>query len=271
MLVTRFGTISQSIKLPPLLVDYLVVAGGGSGGSGNASGYESGGGGAGGLIYEEEITKLIATVYPVTVGLGGVNANGANSVFSDKTAIGGGKGANGATAGSSGGSGGGGAHNVTAGGAGTSGQGYAGGKPSVASLGGGGGGAGEAGNTDGVAEGGDGKEVSITGTAKYYAGGGAGVRPTYAISSSLGGGGSNTGVNPNRGTAGAVNSGSGGSGGFGPSQVGADGGSGIVILRFPKAYTLTVSAGLTYTDTELDDDKIYSFTAGTGTVEFKAH
>ena len=62
--------------------------------------------------------------------------------------------------------------------------------------------------------------------------------------------------------------GGGGAGCGGGSGTGGNGGSGIVILRFPKAYTLTVSEGLTYTDTELDGDKIYTFTAGTGTVEF---
>jgi hypothetical protein len=41
-----------------------------------------------------------------------------------------------------------------------------------------------------------------------------------------------------------------------------------VIIKFPNTITLTVGAGLTSTNTTSGLDKIYSFTAGTGTVTF---
>ena len=79
-------------------VDYLVVGGGGSGG------YTGGGGGGGGAVLQGTITVASATVYPVTVGLGGPptiyqspynvatgNNGGNRSVFST-VAIGGGGG-----------------------------------------------------------------------------------------------------------------------------------------------------------------------------------
>ena len=113
------------IDLPPLTVDYLVVAGGGGG--------QSGGGGAGGLRTSytnssslnghtgSSLTLSISTDYIVTVGPGGVGTNhsnktnttsGLNSVFDTITSTGGGRsgltdagapGRNGASGGSGGG------------------------------------------------------------------------------------------------------------------------------------------------------------------------
>jgi hypothetical protein len=68
--------------------------------------------------------------------------------------------------------------------------------------------------------------------------------------------------------AGATNTGGGGGGNYGGVSVGVAGGSGIVILRYPdtnKALT-TIDGGLTYTTTTTGGYRIYSFTAGTGTV-----
>jgi hypothetical protein len=42
----------------------------------------------------------------------------------------------------------------------------------------------------------------------------------------------------------------------------------VVIVRFPNTYSLTVGAGLTSSNTTSGSDKIYTFTAGTGTVTF---
>ena len=114
-------------------------------------------------------------------------------------------------------------------------------------AGGGGGGAGGAGNRGGGAggtsyvggNGGIGRQVSITGTATYYAGGGGGgggySGVTYAAGSGgLGGGGAGS-VGTSTATAGTANTGGGGGGGgynASGSGAGAAGGSGIVIVRY---------------------------------------
>ena len=60
----------------------------------------------------------------------------------------------------------------------------------------------------------------------------------------------------------------GGGGGGASSQAGGAGGSGIVILSYPDSYAdlTSISAGLTYTKTTPTGYKVYSFTAGTGTI-----
>jgi hypothetical protein len=93
----NYKKAGQWTNLPPVSVDYLVVAGGGGGGA-NCGG----GGGAGG--YRTSFpggTKLSiagGTSYPITVGAGGTGANpaatptsaGSPSIFSSITSIGGG-------------------------------------------------------------------------------------------------------------------------------------------------------------------------------------
>jgi len=217
-------------------VEYLIVAGGGGGGTGNANGNEAGGGGAGGLLYG--VTSPSASNFTVTIGGGGsANSNGTNSSIFGLTSIGGGAGGTSPGAGQSGGSGGGGAHNITSGGARTLGQGNVGGTPSGSSSGGGGGGAGAAGqggntSTSTPANGGNGSLVGISGTAIYYAGGGAGAVPSVSSSGGLGGGASKTAGSGN-GSNGLANTGGGASGGNGGSAPGGIGGSGIVIIRYP--------------------------------------
>jgi ABC-type spermidine/putrescine transport system permease subunit II len=49
---------------------------------------------------------------------------------------------------------------------------------------------------------------------------------------------------------------------------GGAGGSGIVILKYPNMFTISIGAGLTGTTTSSGDFKITTFTAGTGTVTF---
>ena len=195
-------------------------------------------------------------------------ARGGDSTFSTITSTGGGKGSNGQTGGetgATGGSGGGGGYCGT-GGAGNTPpvspvQGFAGGPKHPSCLGdtGGGGGASAVGQT-GVSgtggAGGDGLEINITGSNTYYAGGGGGVNynannpsPTRGAGGNGGGGPGGTGgwatPAPTQATAGTANTGGGGGGGNevngpgpnpngGPqnSQDGANGGSGIVIIRY---------------------------------------
>ena len=76
-------------------------------------------------------------------------------------------------------------------------------------------------------------------------------------------------------TNGTANRGGGGGGGAtrDPSgtpsgTAGGSGGSGVVIMKFDSSKTPTVSGGLTYSSTTSGSYKIYTFTAGTGTVSF---
>ena len=282
--MTKFGTISQGIKLPPLLVDYLVVAGGGGAGGSAGDGWCAGGGGAGGFLTSTGLELIKSTNYTINIGAGGTHgtsvssnkghgttagSNGADSVFGNIIAKGGGGGggANGylgttsdRVLGLDGGSGGGGGVNYNSatpvGGDGTANQGYAGGDGAVdgSGHGGGGGGAGGAGLDNAVysSGGGSGVSSSISGASVTYASGG-----DMGVSSP-----------PNA----VANRGDGGDSAWAPASTivnGGNGGSGIVILRFPRAYTLTVSAGLTYTINTVGEDRVYQFTAGTGTVKFK--
>jgi len=248
-----------------LTADYLVIAGGGSGsgvnGGGGAGGLRSTVGATGGGGSLESALSLTAQAYTVTVGAGGAGGanistqgtNGSNSVFSTITATGGGGGGKygdpTGSAGSSGGSGGGGGFsqtriNSTSGGAGTSSQGYAGGAGNGFSSGGGGGagavgGAGiDASLTGG--NGGAGVQISSianatqTGVNGYYAGGGAAGSESSIPGTGGAGGGGNGGnktanINP---TAGVANTGGGGGGGTNNPNLGAAGGSGIVVIRY---------------------------------------
>jgi len=273
--------------------DFLVVAGGGAGG--RASGIGGGGGGAGGLrtsfgstsgggsSNESKVGIALSTSYTVTVGAGGSGPtsgdtsgpSGSDSVFATITSLGGGGGTTNNPAGISGGSGGGAYQpSPSAGGAGTANQGFDGGYCESGSSSGGGGGAGGAGAnshylTPLLGNGGVGLAVSITGSSVTYAGGGGGGR--YASEAGgPGAGGSGIGGNGGNGGAGGngtANTGSGG-GGAANSQNGGSGGSGIVIVRYPNTYTISVGSGLTSSTTTDGSDKITTFTAGSDTVSF---
>ena len=260
------------INPSPFTLRYLVVAGGGGGGFNNGN-YENGaGGGGGGLLTSTGYSVSHSTNYTVTVGAGGVGTgsgptnNGANSVFSTFTAIGGG-GGSGSTDnnGGTGGSGGGGvAWGGTAGANGTAGQGNAGGAGSSGTAvtggsggGGGAGGTGTAGSGGTGGNGGVGLASDITGGGLYYAGGGGAYN---------GGSGGSGGGGTANGTAGGTNTGGGGAGQRNGN--GGAGGSGIVILRYPSSKTLTIGAGLTHSTATVGGDKVTSFTAGTGSINF---
>jgi hypothetical protein len=273
-------------------VDYLVVAGGGGGG-----GRRGGGGGAGGFLTSTSTGLTFATNYTVTVGAGGTGglgdgvgsatgANGSNSVFSTITSTGGGGArGDGNGAGNNGGSGGGGSSG--AGGSGNTpstapSQGNDGGSGSnsAPNYGGGGGGGASAvgvnGTTTTGGNGGAGTASSITGSSVTYAGGGGGGTfqgGTEGSGGTGGGGAGGAGGTDNPGYAGTVNTGGGGGGGSiqanSSGMDGGNGGSGIVILKYPD--TLTISnpgGGLTSSTATASGFSVTSFTAGTGNIQF---
>ena len=272
-------------------VEYLVIAGGAGGhmGGGGAGGYRtnfgaetSGGGNLGG---EADFFVDKGTSYTVTVGAGGTAENNGNdSVFSTISSVAGGTGGNANANGQAGGSGGGagaGAFGTPTGGAGTANQGFAGGNIGNTShphSSAGGGGAGEVGEnnpgTTTAGDGGNGLASSITGSSVTRAGGGGGA--IYYNGSSPGTGGSGGGGNGlnnafhGGGTAGSgsTNTGSGGGGGSSGAGNAGAGGSGIVVLKYPDTFTLTIGGGLTSSTSTSGGFKITSFTAGTDTISW---
>ena len=279
-----------------LTVDYLIVAGGGGGSSDSGGGA---GAGAGGLLTNvggAALTLAVATNYTVTVGIGGsVVTNGFNSLLSGSgittvESTGGGAGAyyTNTNNGENGGSGGGGINaNGTATGTGgiasPSGQGNNGGNAYPAGVNngnnaaGGGGGAGAVGQTAGYGDGGDGGvglQNAITGASTYYAGGGGGGTRSSGTAGTGGLGGGGDGLTYSPYSAGAAQQGgtnTGGGGGGSRSTPTSVGGSGVIILRYPNAFTATYTAGTGGTaDSEVTvgTDKYIKITAGTGTVNF---
>jgi hypothetical protein len=256
--------VSTAGNLGP--AEYLIVAGGGGGGGSFSNTTSGGGAGAGGFLTGS--LNLSVQSYSIVVGGGGVgslgsnptNTNGGNSSAFGLTAIGGGRGGSWDSPTelirrpNAGGSGGGQSDtaNTRTGAAGTAGQGFAGGggpayAGSVQMGSGGGGGAGSAGGEGtGNANGGDGgagRVSSITGTALIYAAGGGG-----GVGAGGTGGFGTTGVSGNGGTyrtngqTAAANRGGGGGGGGGTAEGGdefrgGDGGSGVVIIRYPISIT----------------------------------
>lgn len=247
------GTLYYVPGAEPLEVDYLVVAGGGGGASGSGA---SAAGGAGGMLTGTGI--LISSDQIVTVGAGGsrgtLPTNGSNSSLgSIATTIGGGSGGRYFShAPGIGGSGGGGARSSgdagrgnSKGAEGTFGQGYRGGDHPGSGTGpcGGGGGAGGRGRDKNDAEfpgegsyGGPGLRWLDN---KYYAGGGAGG--PVAQGGIGGGGGYETSGAPNTG-------GGGGTGDTNDATSPGDGGSGVVIVRYPVDVDIPL-----FDPTQLDD------------------
>ena len=251
-------------------IEYLIVGGGGSAGiSGGFS--PSGGGGGGGVL--TNTTTIANANTPIVVGQGGVPVftgvfstssatNGGDSSLGGITATGGGAGGSSHVvntiggvaapiygAGLDGGSGGGGARGAgtTAGGQPTAGQGNAGGGGINPNSGGGGGataaGADATGNTPGA--GGEGLSSSISGTSQVYGSGGGGAHRSFLT---LVPGGTNAG---NGGLPGGLGGngidgfggGAGGTGNAGSSIItGANGGSGVVIIRYLTDNVTTVLA-----------------------------
>jgi hypothetical protein len=239
-------------------VNVLVVAGGGGGGCVGTTG---GGGGAGGVTNNTAYAVVADSNYTVTVGAGGLGGkigtggrnatSGSNSVFGAITALGGGNGAgntqNAGTGSGVVGSGGGGAYPGSGGarGTGTPGQGKDGGAGQTASLygqggGGGAGSDGQGGSGSYGGTGGDGLYFAAfsswgdTNNPGYFGGGGGGSYRVGVTAGGLGGKGGGGQGGYAVGLAGQANTGGGGGGGdTGVNVTAGDGGSGIVIVRYP--------------------------------------
>lgn len=251
-------------------VEILAVAGGAGGGAeGGDADFGAGGGGAGGVL----VTSDTFAVGAVSVDVGGGGAGtattaggpGGESTIAAHTAVGGGSGGafgddvgNGDGIGGDGGSGGGtSGDSGPTGGSGTAGQGNDGGSSQGEFSPGGGGGAGAAGaaGVDPQAgAGGDG--ITVWGIYTVGGGGGGGAAGSGGgtpVPGAGGDGGGGTGADqagPTPATAGTPNTGGGGGGGSGTAAGdGADGGSGIVVVRYQLAATMTgqLSAGGTLT------------------------
>jgi len=265
---SNYRTITQRIqKTPPVRpTNALALIVGGGGGGGVAQG---GGGGAGGFV----LTSLALTPqsYTVFVGDGGARStgfgdpgsNGEASYINTSVAEGGGGG--GSTFnrnGVNGGSGGGASRGSSTPGTGSAGQGNSGATGteggSAGFSGGGGGGAGTSGNVPTILSagtGGAGLPSSITGTTVYYAGGGGGgltQGSQVGGAGGIGGGGSGS-VDSEQAQPGTPNTGGGGGGGG--SNNAADGGSGIVIIRYPG---VPIATGGTIT--QVDGETVHTFT-----------
>lgn len=268
-------------------VEILVVAGGGGGG-----GAMGGGGGAGGVLVVSNYFLPIGE-YEVVVGSGGIGgmaysqagqagSRGENSSFgTELVAIGGGGGA-GWTGhlSTSGGSGGGGNHSVAAA-AGTPGQGHAGARGDNTTnmrSGGGGGGAGEPGSEGEAGVGGKGGD-GIAFAGSYYGGGGGGglEERTGVVSSSgggiggLGGGGYGS-MGKIRAEDGAPNTGGGGGGagynGNATGQMGGDGGSGIVVVRYRLIGNGGGASSVTATSARLNGELFFTDSVNTEVAVF---
>jgi len=224
-------------------------AGVNGGGGGGVSGTNWPCGGGGGQVLASNFTLSVATNYTITVGNGGAQSgfnlpgnDGNNSIFSSITALKG-KGAPNSVGGKSGSGFAGGSHNISGGGGG--GNSSVGLNATSASVGG---------------NGGNGSSNTLfDGSTKYYGGGGGGGAGGTAGTGGIGGGGSST--------SGTVNTGGGG-GCVNNANIGLSGGSGIVIIKYPDSYTLTIGGGLTSSTATSGGFKVTSFTAGTGNISF---
>jgi len=257
--VTRGGRWNTP---PPISVQYLVVGGGASGWLGHSHG------GGGGQAVSGSVDATLSLNYSVSIGAGGAGPATGGSAYegnsgSPSFAVG-----------------------ISAvGGNGPEGTGP---PPSFAARGSRGTGAAgvEAGPGSVTRNGGDGSYMAnftIAGTPSGWYGGGGGSAGGNGYESSAGGtggqGGGGTGGTGNAQppTVAAANTGGGGSGGgigwCGSIYCGGvrtNGGSGIVILKYPVANTITVGAGLTSSTTVVSTQKVTTITAGTGNVSFAA-
>lgn len=235
-------------------VDYLVV-GGGAGTNHQATGgfpsrYANGGGGAGGV---KEDSIVLTEDILITVGLGGLSQansptglpeNGQPSSIGDLViALGGGHGGNRdivtpAAEGASGGGGGGNYNDaiITFSGAqGTPGQGHDGGDGQSHTTannrrsGGGGGAGGRGSHFNEGSHGGPGITSDITGEEKGYAGGGGGQNNGFGGTGTHGGGDGQPNTSGGGGENGEPNTGGGG------GAPNGNGGSGVVVLRYPRS------------------------------------
>lgn len=292
------GILATSAAAPPISVEYLLIAGGGGASTDTSTSAARSGGGAGGYRSsvsgessgggspaESPATILLGTQYSVTIGAGGaLGSSGSNSIFGELQSTGGGAGVSSGNGysnnGVSGGSGSGAAattDNVDrTGGTPTTNQGYRGGDAdgrgaNTVRFGAGGGGAGGQGqdltpssSIYATSNGGPGISSSITGTAITRAGGGRGM--TYNMDTTRQCGQNGAGADQAGGGGGGADR----SGNFTFTPPAQPGQAGILILRYPNTYTITLGAGLTGTTSTVGANKVTEITAGTGNVSWAA-
>lgn len=286
-------------------VDYLVIGGGGGGRSiatnprtpgagGGAGDYVtsvSGESSGGGKANPKPLFLTRKRQYRITVGSGGaVNATGNQSLINRESgtanpletvgAIGGGAGGGGNSNDDRNGGAMTSADGVaprTGGTAGLMGFAYPGGDSfgsttNTIRAAGGGGGASAAGS-DGVSgvggNGGNGLASSITGSSVTRAGGGGGACSGTTTQGTGGTGGGGNAASDGAAGNGTVNTGSGGGGlNYITTGTAGTGGSGLVVIKYPKRWVLTVGAGLTSSTSTSGNYKITEFTAGSDIITF---
>jgi hypothetical protein len=272
-----------------IVTDFLIIGGGGGGRNNTNIAVASGGGGAGAYVTsifgessgggESNLnpTKLYAkTNYLITIGAGGtIDNDGSPSILNNINVIGGGRGKENFGLSNKNGGGTTNANSDRNGDSGTEAYMYAGGNAfgsSTTTLRGGGGGGGAGANGSNAASGvggngGAGLVSTITGSSVTRAGGGGGTATNTTTQGTGGsGGGGNAAYNGTAGS-GTANTGSGGGGQTGSGTAGS-GGSGIVIIKYPKRWTITAGAGLTLSTSTSGEYKITEFTAGSDFIYF---
>ena len=257
-----------------------------SGGIKGRNAQSGGGGGAGEYLEKTSLIGELSQNYQVIVGAGNggdttFQTNGAQTNTFDFILSG--------NSGSGGDSGGGGSAVLNESAEGSLGNSGGNGFCCTPRASGGGGGAGAAGSnaSSQPGNGGAGQSSDITGTSVTRGGGGGGGIKTETASSEsshgLGGaGGGGRGLYledkpdeyPNFeikqfSQAGTANTGGGGGGSSdNKSEYAKNGGSGVVILRYPNTLTITVGPGLTSTTNTTGTDKVTTFTAGSDNISF---
>jgi hypothetical protein len=295
-----------SVMDKPPCVEVMVVGGGGGGGQTQTT-YSGGGGGGGGIRHANRVYIAPGFQYTVTVGAGGnIQRNGAHSQFGPIVCLGGGGGGENDSSGYNGGSGGGAGGNYTNASASWGGGSttpeyayrhmfasqhrnpdpYYHGQSKKANNRGGGGGScakGDIGRYPGAAYGVDmnwhayttygriGLTSSITGSYQSYGGGGGAGATPGGSGDVVGGMGAAGGAINSGATAAEANNGKGGGGsGTNSSNTGCQGGSGIVIIRYPAVYNDPISVTGTYntSNTSIANGyKVYTFLSS-GTITF---
>lgn len=261
--VSSSCTGSWTVPANVTSVEVFVLGGGGGGG-----GKLGAGGGSGGAINNTAYSVSGISSVSITVGGGGRGgygswdqsaSNGANSIFGNLTAYGGGAGgdenSSGVIGGSGGGAGGGGLSTANAAaprspqadGTGTK-YGSGGGAKSTSAnaygSGGGGGLGGNGGNGSSTSGGAGGAGISIYGYSLGGGGGGGVNTSTGAGTATRGGGAGGNNVSGNQwgGNATASTGGGGGGGANFASGFGGDGGSGVIIILYATNLTLTFNS-----------------------------
>lgn len=268
---TAYAPFGGGSASPYFELETLVIGGGGGGSDG-------GGGAAGG--YRSATFPVGTATLAVSIGAGGAigtttnkGASGTSSTLGLLTSAGGGGGGGEATdankEGRDGGSGGGGG---SPSGTGT-GAGGLGNTPTVSPSQGNNGGTGQ--HTAGVniSGGGGGGAGGVGSNASGRTGGAGGAGTSSSITGSavtraIGGNGASMDAQtlPNITIA---NTGNGGHASHGANAP-LTGNSGVVILKYPSTFTITIGAGLTGSTSTVGDFKITSVTAGTGNVSWAA-